>query len=167
MDSPSSSYSFSIFETISSTFAFSSSVIWTACNAFSSLSKAFTANHLFDSEFLMDSTLFSISVSTFSISSLNDFIDSWWDFTCFCATSINSSKFNFLSADTSTIGIPNFSDISFVFNLSLFFLTTSIILNAKTIGIPISDNCVVRYKFLSIFEASTTSIITSGFSFIK
>ena len=46
-------------------------------------------------------------------------------------------------------------------------ITSSIIFNAKIIGIFNSNNCIVKYKFLSIFVASIILMIIDGFSRIK
>ena len=52
--------------------------------------------------------------------------------------------------------------------ISIFcFFTKSTIFKAITTGIPVSINCVVKYRFLSILVASTKLIITSGLSFNK
>ena len=83
------------------------------------------------------------------------------------ASVINSSMFLFFKAEISTTLHCKISDNLSASIKSLFFSTTSIMLRAAISGIPISLNCVARYKFLSIFDASITSIITSGFSFNK
>ena len=63
------------------------------------------------------------------------------------------------------IGIPSNRLISFTLIEPPLFRTSSIIFKASTIGILISISCSVKYKFLSIFVASTILIIPSGFSF--
>ena len=45
-----------------------------------------------------------------------------------------------------------------------FPVTSSIMFSATTIGIPISRSCMVRYRFLSIFVASTILMMAFGLS---
>ena len=77
---------------------------------------------------------------------------------------INLSTFSSSSSDC--FKILNFisSSISFFKIVVLFCLTKSIIFKAITTGTSISKSCVVKYKFLSKFVASTTLIMQSGFS---
>ena len=81
----------------------------------------------------------------------------------FSISMFNPSPFK---ADVSIIVQPIKLDNLSTSILSPFFLTISIILRAIIVGIPISTTCVVRYKFLSILEASIIFIITSGLSSI-
>ena len=80
------------------------------------------------------------------------------------ASCINSSKFSCFNAEISTTGTPSFSCKALASILSPFFLTTSLIFKATTTGTSISKICVVKYKFLSKFVASTMLITQSGFS---
>ena len=70
------------------------------------------------------------------------------------------------NAEVSITGHPRMSDNLFKSILSPFFSTMSIIFNAITVGMPSSNICVVKYKFLSILDASTILIIASGLSSI-
>ena len=80
------------------------------------------------------------------------------------AFSINSSKFSCFNAEISMTGTPSLLSNAFASIVSPFFLTTSLIFKATTTGTSISSNCVVKYKFLSKFVASTMLITQSGFS---
>ena len=62
-----------------------------------------------------------------------------------------------------TTGIPSASLIFLTSIVPPFERTSSIILSASTIGTRSSSSCRVRYKFLSIFVASTIFMIPSGF----
>ena len=65
----------------------------------------------------------------------------------------------------SMTGQPNFLDNCSVLILFPFFVLASLLFNATTIGIPNSNNCVVKKRLRLKFVASTILIITSGFSF--
>ena len=134
---------------------------------FSSLSRSFTAYHLLFSSEMFAGTRVSISLTAFSTSFGNCIcLDGTL---CWLAHLIASSTTSLrpvpLRADVSTIGHPSAELKPFTLMLMLFFLRRSTMLSAITTGIPISRSCVARYRFLSMFVASTRSMITSGFSF--
>ena len=81
------------------------------------------------------------------------------------ASSIKSFNPVCFKADVSIIGQFNNIERRFVSILIFLFFNKSAIFKAITTGTPVSINCVVKYKFLSIFVASTKLIITSGLSF--
>ena len=83
------------------------------------------------------------------------------------ANSNNSLRPTPLLADIGTTGTLRSFLNAAKFIISPFFSTTSIILNAITMDFCSSKSCVVRYKFLSKFVASTMFIIKSGVSSIK
>ena len=89
----------------------------------------------------------------------------------FFAASIAASAASIIpfpfKADISTTLHPKALDNSAVLILSPFFSTTSIMLTATTTGMPSSESCVVRYKFLSKFVPSIMFSITSGRSPIR
>ena len=80
------------------------------------------------------------------------------------ATSIDPSL---RKADKDITLHPNSFSSPFKSISSPFFLTKSIILMAKTIGISNSNNCVVKYKLRSILVPSTILINASGRSFTR
>ncbi|MPN26780.1 hypothetical protein SDC9_174205 [bioreactor metagenome] len=79
-------------------------------------------------------------------------------------TSTSSEIPSPLLADIGTTGIPKWSDSFFTsIELPLAF-TSSIMLRAITMGIDNSMSCSVKYRFLSMFVASTILSIKSGCS---
>ena len=80
------------------------------------------------------------------------------------AWSVSSSIPSFLAAEIGMTGTPSSCSISFTSTLPPFLRTSSIILSATTIGMSSSINCIVKYRFLSILEASIILIIPFGFS---
>ena len=67
-----------------------------------------------------------------------------FSFAIFMASSTACVHPSFLRAEISKTGQFNNSDILLMWILSPFFLTTSIIFTATTIGMPSSTSCVVR-----------------------
>ena len=165
--SPSSSNSSSAFAIISFTSFLSILLRFKLRVALSSPSNNFTEYHLLNSELDIEATLFSISTNISSRSPSKTLICLCGSLALLIDSSITLSMFLPFRADISTTGQSKLW-LSLTMSIeSLFFSTISIIFNASIIGIPISDSCVDRYKFLSILEASTTFTITSGFSFSK
>ena len=83
------------------------------------------------------------------------------------AHSISSSQPCPLAALMATTGKPILFERSGTSILFPCLFTSSIIFSATTVGTPISINCTVRYRLRCKLVASTTSITTSGFSFIR
>ena len=75
---------------------------------------------------------------------------------------MRSGMFVSRSAEISTTGRPIRFSSSCSSISSPLFSSTSVIFSATTIGISTSKSCVVKYKFLSKFVASTILIIQSG-----
>ncbi len=76
----------------------------------------------------------------------------------------NSPIPSFFAAEIGITGMPKISSISLMRIDPPFPRTSSIIFSANTIGTSNSINCMVKYKFRSIFVASTILIIPVGFS---
>ena len=81
----------------------------------------------------------------------------------FIACSTSSSIPSFFAADIGITGIPKAASKPFMSILPPLLCTSSIIFKAITIGILSCISCIVRYKFRSMFVASTIFIIPSGF----
>ena len=139
--SPSSSKSVSAFFTILSISFLSVSDNLSIAVDFSSLSSNFTAYHLLYSETPALETISSRPLITPSTLGSNTSIKECFPFFATSSeVSITLSIFLFLNAEISIIGQFNISLNFPVSILSPFFSTTSIIFNATTIGIPISDS---------------------------
>ena len=80
------------------------------------------------------------------------------------ALSAASTSPSFFSADMPITSQPRAFEIFAKSILSPFFLTTSIMLTAITIGSPSSASCVERYRLRSMFVPSTMFSIASGVS---
>ena len=134
-----------------------------------SFSRNFTAYHLFlssvteaGSASFMSSTAFSRSLEKISPGRSACFLEA-----TFTASSISASRPLCFKAEVSTIGQFSSMESRFVSMRIFRFASRSDMFSAITTGIPVSISCVVKYRFLSIFVASTRSIITSGFSFSR
>ena len=64
-----------------------------------------------------------------------------------------------------TTGTPSICSIRLMSMEPPFPLTSSIMFSATTMGMFISRSCIVRYRFLSMFVASTMLMMARGFSF--
>ena len=95
-------------------------------------------------------------------------------FTCMCRTAAALSSYTSITVSKSrsiprpvrptvgTIGTPIIAARYSQSKLSPEFSSSSYMFNAITIGRFMSMSSVVRYRFLSRFEATTTLMITSG-----
>ena len=131
-----------------------------------SFSRSLIANHLFWSASTASptaSSTFAIAFSTFPEKMPAGFFHSFFFAAsiAFSTTSLRPVPFN---AEVSTTSQPKISESFFTSILSPLFASRSAMFNAITTGIPISRIWVVRYKFLSMFVASTRLMIACGFS---
>ena len=134
-----------------------------------SFSRNFTAYHLLLSSEIDDGSTFltsAIAAST-SLEKISFGRSTVFFFATLIASSTTSSRPFPFNADVSTIGQFNNIERRSTSILIPRFSNKSAIFKAMTTGTPVSISCVVRYKFLSMFVASTKSMITSGFSFNK
>ena len=72
---------------------------------------------------------------------------------------------SFFNAEIGITGTPNIASILLISIEPPLPLNSSIMLRAITIGTCISRSWTVKYKFLSMFVASTMLIMALGFSF--
>ena len=91
-------------------------------------------------------------------------------FSWYCATwiawFISSVIPSFFAAEIGTTGIPSIDSNLLMRTDPPFPRISSIILSASTIGTSSSKSCIVRYRFRSIFVASTIFIMSVGFCLI-
>ena len=163
--SVSSSISFSILLISADT----SGTFFTSSAIFSSFSRSLTAKNRFCSSGISSVSLPSMDSSTFSTSAANRCV--------LCGGAPLSASAAARSAacktpspfraEISTTSQPSFSLSFTVSILSPLFATISIILTAITTGIPSSNSCVDRYRFLSMLVPSTILMIASGLSAIR
>ena len=71
----------------------------------------------------------------------------------------------FFAAEIGTTGTPSMASIRLMSTVPPFLRSSSIMFSATTMGISIFSSCIVRYRFRSMFVASTILMIALGFSF--
>ncbi len=169
MLSESSSSFFSTASMIASAALRSASERFMVSMAFPSRSNTLTAYQRRSPSSTLPLRISSIPVSAFSTSPSNTGgrLTVFFALAASAAIFAASRLFSFFRAEIST-ALQFSSEASFLISiLSPFFLTRSIMLTARTTGMPSSMSWVERYRFLSMFVPSTMLRIASGFSLTR